>query len=220
MPRATKASSKSRVCACVRTRTAVSDSRVALPLSLDGRCDKAGLVLFVLGVIELRPGAFLLESLEAFSFPLGVLGDERIGGIEDGGGRAVVLLELEHSRRGENPPRSRGCCGCRRHETCKSTGPRPQPRRGFRVAPTGATDGTACRWCPDTRRPGRAGSACRRIGGRLPSTPRARLRAGEGRRSPPPVWSQEPVDSGGRSRGGSRARARSRTAGVARRPGA
>ena len=50
-----------------------------------------------------------------FGLPLGVVGDDRVGRVEDRLGAAVVLVEHHRGdRRVRTPPRTGGCCGSRR----------------------------------------------------------------------------------------------------------
>ncbi len=90
----------------------------------------------------------------------GIVGDERVGGLENGAGGPVVLFQLvEHraadSRGGIDSSSRRG-----RRASDRSIGRRRPPRTAGRRAPRAASATcTEWRWCPEIRRPARGGSA-------------------------------------------------------------
>ena len=132
-----------------------------------------------------------------FSCAVGVVADDRVRGVEDALGRAVVLLEADRLRVREVASRSRACCGCRRRATSRSTGPSRRPRRRCRATrPARAPGGTARGWCPGTRRPSRAGTSAATSRGRR-ARPRAAARRGRGgRRSPSRRPAEAPLVAG------------------------
>ena len=104
-----------------------------------------------LALAELRP--------EVLRLALAVVLDHRVRGLEDRVRRAVVLLERDRSSSRRSRARTRGCCGCRRRGTRRSTGPGRRPRRRCGASrPAAAAAGTARGSCPGTRRRGRSGT--------------------------------------------------------------
>ena len=65
------------------------------------RGDERGLVPFVLGVVAHDPVAATGVGPQVLRLAGGVVGDDRVGGVEDGLGAAVVLVEDDRGDLGE-----------------------------------------------------------------------------------------------------------------------
>ena len=102
---------------------------------LDPPGDPLGLLLLVVRLEPLDQPAAVVLRPELLVRPCHVLRHDRVGGVEDQLGRAVVLLELDRPSRPASRARSRGCCGCRRRASRRSTGRRRRRRRGCGASP-------------------------------------------------------------------------------------
>ena len=93
--------------------------------------DPLGLVDLVVGVVADDRVAGALVGPQLLGLAADVVGDDGVGGVEDGLRRPVVLLEQHHRGVGERRPRTRRCCACRRRgrRRCCCAPARRRPRR-------------------------------------------------------------------------------------------
>ena len=123
----------------------------------------------------------------------GVVRDEAVGGLEDGAGRAVVLLEAVNSahpgNRGGTAVRSLRARRASRRSTDRrqprrrAAGPSARCSREEDTGSRGSDHRTGWRWCPGTHPPARAGSAAGNARAAPGCRATARRRAAAARRS-------------------------------------
>ena len=131
---------------------------------------------------DARPARRRPSVHRRFSLALAVVRDDRVGRVEDASASSGSSARASRSRRRGSRARSRGCCGCRRRASGRSTGRRRRRRRCCRAPARAALarGGTARGSCPGTRRrrlvtvPARAG---RRVPGHQPRAVPAGARA-------------------------------------------